>query len=376
MPVKSELYPGTDIYQSMNVWQLPKHKKFMLREVCSSGKYFAQLKKDGNWFSFHKGTNGEIYTFGRGVSVKTGFPVEISAKIPHIVKAFEQLPDDSIIIGEIYIPGKSTNAVRSVLGCLVPKALKRQETGDKLHFYMFDMIRLAGEDLTEWGAYNRYTPLRILVEYGLIDSEYVEIAKEITGDIYSAYLKSIEDGEEGIVLKDKEFPYKEGKKPAWSMIKAKKNDTADVVCMGFEDPTELYTGSELDSWKYWMSSDGEGLKVGKQYKIPFKELLPPGCVPVTKGHYYGWKASMKIGVYDKKGELVQIGSVSSGINDKLKAVLSEKPDEYLGKVLECKYMEITTKALRHPIFLRFRDDKPAEKCTVKEIFGNWTVEKK
>lgn len=352
----TELYPGTDIYEPMKVWSLPKHKKHMLKEVCENGEYFAQVKKDGNWFSYHKGVNGENYFFGRGNSVKTGFPVEVSDKVAHLLPAFEQLPNDTIIIGELYIPNKNTNAVRSILGCLTPKAIKRQQEGDMLHFYMFDIIRLGGEDKTKIGAYSRYVLLRNAYDNGLIRGENVEIAEEITGNLYDAYGEALANGEEGIVLKKKTAPYSEGKKPAWSMIKAKKEETADVVCMGFADPTKEYTGKELSTWEYWID------RFFKRVKKSTGDITD--CEPVTKPFFYGWKNSITYGVYDKKGVLVPIGSVSSGLNDDLKKSMTENPEKYLNRVIECQYMEITDDGImRHPIFLRFRDDKSPEECT-------------
>jgi len=247
--------------------------------------------------------------------------------------------------------------------------LKRQEAGEKLRFYMFDIIRLGGDDKTAVGAYDRFTSLRNAHANGLMVGEYVECTEEITGSLFDAYAEALANGEEGIVLKDRNYPYKEGKKPAWSMIKAKKNDSADVICIGFEDANVPYIGDETETWKYWVDPDsGQRWPLGNYYDKYTQEEVCMFYAPVTKGHYYGWKTSMNIGLRDDQGNTVVVGKVASGLNDVLRAAFAVAPDTSLGRVVECNYMEITEKALRHPTFVRFRDDKEASECTVKVVF--------
>ena len=64
-------------------------------------------------------------------------------------------------------------------------------------------------------------------------------------------------GEEGVVLKKKDFPYQPGKRPAWSSVKVKKHDTVDVIIGGFEDATKEYNGKDLPGWIYWEQPDGD-----------------------------------------------------------------------------------------------------------------------
>ena len=59
--------------------------------------------------------------------------------------------------------------------------------------------------------------------------------------------------------------------------------------------------------------------------------------------------------------LLYVGECS-GFDDELREVLNET---YVGKVIEVKCNEIfkDTGKLRHPRFLRFRDDKDPDECT-------------
>ena len=195
------------------------------------------------------------------------------------------------------------------------------------------------------------------------------MAEIIEEDIYAFGCAALAKGEEGIVLKLKTAPYAEGKRPAWSMIKFKEVDTADVICIGFEDATIRYEGSELQTWKYWMNPDSmEMYPIGNYYKESIEEEICMFYMPVTKGHYYGWKTSIKLGVY-KGVDLIEIGTVSSGVTEDMSADFAKNPDKYINRVIECECMRKTESALRHPRFMRFRDDKKPTSCTFESVFN-------
>ena len=92
-----------------------------------------------------------------------------------------------------------------------------------------------------------------------------------------------------------------------------------------------------------------------------------GAKAVTKPYFFGWKTSIRFGLY-KNGELVQVGTVSSGMNDKLRESAALNPEKYVGKVFKCSYMELTEDAIREPVFIEFREDKAAEECIYEEVF--------
>ena len=94
-------------------------------------------------------------------------------------------------------------------------------------------------------------------------------------------------------------------------------------------------------------------------------------MPVTKGYYYGWKTSMKLGAYDDKGNLIEIGTVSSGLTDELKEAFAKEPEKYLNRVvaIQCMQRNNEEHTLRHGFFKSFRDDKNSKDCTIKDIFN-------
>ncbi|MGB9674625.1 MAG: RNA ligase family protein [Nanopusillaceae archaeon] len=58
---------------------------------------------------------------------------------------------------------------------------------------------------------------------------------------------------------------------------------------------------------------------------------------------------------DYKGKYLAVGS---GLSNKLRYDLYNNPDNYIGKIVEVKFMEKTSNGVfRQPVFVRFRDDK-------------------
>lgn len=365
-------YPEAHIYEAMEIWTLPKNKKAKLEKVCDEEGYFAQLKIDGNWYEFNKSPLGKSYLFSRGVSVKTGLPTEGIQKVPHIEKAMENIPNDTVLIGEIYVDNGTTNEVRSIMGCLPKKAIERQKKNGFVKFYLHDIVRFQGRDITSLGAYDRYKILTDVYETFIPNNSPIELAPIILNDIYSYIGKCLADNQEGVVLKKKDAPYSEGKRPAWATIKVKKEDTADLVCIGFEEATMEYTGTELETWEYWaiLKQEKENWVVQKRIHGKPEYIRSPEfkTIPITKPFYNNWKTSLILGAY-KNNTLIKVGTVSSGLTDELREEISSNQEKYLNKVVECKCMEITKDSLRHPIFIRFRDDKNSESCTFESIFS-------
>lgn len=358
-----ELYPECGaMYEAMRIWQLPKGKENKLQEMCESGDYFGQIKKDGFWYQFVKGST-ESYLFSRNESRDTGLLTEKIKNVPHISDALKCLPKDTIVIGEIYVPGGTSKNTTRIMGCLPATAIKRQKEEGLIHYYLHDIIAFNGVSMLKMPAEKRYSVLKKVIEtFNLLSYDFIELAEAYQDNLFERIGTALENGEEGMVLKLKTAPYTPGKKPAWSAIKCKKVDYADVVCMGFEDATKGYTGTELANWEYWESA--EGTKVKGKYNGTY------GCEPITKPYYFGWKTSIKIGAYDNNGDLKEIGTVSSGLTDEMKKDITENSDKYIGNVLmvQCMEKDLEAKTLRHPIFKNFRIDKNAKECTLEEIF--------
>ena len=370
----SEFFPGAEdlMIQPMLIWTLPANKKDKLSEICASGEYFAEEKIDGALYQFCRTDKGN-YLFGRTVSVKNGLLTNKIDNVPHINSALSCLPCGTVIIGEIYIPGGTSKNVTSIMGCLPVEAIKRQDKQGKIKYYLHDMIFYNGEDMRSWGAEARYQKLvEAWNEFHLEQFDFLRLAESFDTGIEERLSQILAAGGEGIVLKKKDAPYSEGKRPAWATIKCKQMDTIDLVCTRAIEATKEYTGKELETWPYWQerserNQNGEYTWLSSEGQYYEDYLHNPHIYrPVTKPYFYGWKTAIGIGAYDDEGNLKEIGTVSSGLTDEMRAHL----DDYIGKVvaLQCMSIDRKEKTLRHPIVKAWRDDKNAAECKLSEVF--------
>lgn len=371
----SEFFPGAEdlMIQPMLIWTLPANKKDKLSEIYASGEYFATEKIDGALYQFCRTDKGN-YLFGRTVSVKNGLLTNKIDNVPHIDSALSCLPCGTVIVGEIYVPGGTSKNVTSIMGCLPAEAIKRQDKQGKIKYYLYDMIFYNGEDMQSWGAEARYQKLvETWNEFHLEQFDFLRLAESFDTGIEERLSQILAAGGEGIVLKKKDAPYSEGKRPAWATIKCKQMDTIDLVCTRAIEATKEYTGKELETWPYWQErserdQNGEYTWLSSEGQYYEDYLHNPHIYrPVTKPYFYGWKTAIGIGAYDDEGNLKEIGTVSSGLTDEMRAHL----DNYVGKVvaLQCMSIDRKEKTLRHPIVKAWRDDKNAAECKLSEVFS-------
>lgn len=401
-------YPGSFQIPAMRYQSMPSQT--IVDKVMTSKEWCMQEKKDGSWYMLEKIDNDTIYLFGRTRSKVTGELTEKGANVPHIIEwAKNYLPDGTILIGEIYIPGGHSNDVTKIMGCLPNKAIERQKKDGKVKYYVFDCIRAFNKDLCDEplevrvGYYLYYMLLECFGNYDIRGLEYhsccdeVELAETYILDKNTSNLQLLQsyDGEqwqphetfqiklneifaaggEGAVFKPLNSIYYPDKRPAISKggcFKMKEHvDSIDLVCTGLLEPEMEYTGKELKSWPYWACKSplGDEWIPYNSSKIRMEITTKDNFKPVTKPYYYGWKNALRLGVYDKDGNLIDMGRVASGLNDVLREDMAKNPDKYIGKVVECSCMSIDKEehSLRHPVFIRFRDDKNEKECLFDEL---------
>lgn len=194
----------------------------------------------------------------------------------------------------------------------------------------------------------------------------------------------VASGGEGVIIKNKDCKYVHKRDKAY--LKIKKYYTRECVLLGFTKPTREYTGKFPDDrWDYWEDYNGHKIIDDRAKNTSAKELIESGYTPVTRFYYNDWVGNMIFGVTisdyaikslakDKTfefqtlkihGEELKFLIVGecSGFDDDLRAEISH--DNPVGRVIEVKCNEVfkDTGKLRHPRFLRFRDDKNAKDCT-------------
>lgn len=151
--------------------------------------------------------------------------------------------------------------------------------------------------------------------------------------------------------------------------KIQKNGTQNIEVVQM-----VYEGTDVNDVYDWLDyavrHDWEGLVVNRQ--VPYRRTRHNGCLKVKRFYTVDLRitaieegqnrlaGTMGALVVDYKGNELRIGS---GFDDATRAAVWANPDDYIGKIVECKYKEVTMdkktclESLQFPTFVRFRNDK-------------------
>lgn len=351
-------------------------KKDHAHNCVFSGDWFGAEKKDGYFAKLIKDEDGNIILYSRSRGVNGKF-ADKHEWVPQLNPFFDELPNGSCLLGELYFPSKpGSRNVTTIMGCLKEKAIERQTKGEKLHFYIFDCLAWAGENWLKKFAKERFSFIS-----GKINRDYVSTATYYHGKELWAMLQEIlARGDEGIVITHKCAEYEPGKRPSKTTLKIKKElkQTIDCFFTGHGSaPTKEYTGKEIETWKFWQNKI-----TGEKMEGEFYRDYAGGAAiePVTKGFFYGWSGSLEIGVFRHKvgsrckirGEVFEDTEVFpigwlSGVTDEMKA----DPEKFAFQPMEVTAMEYDefNHTLRHGKMVGWRKDLTLRDCTLEKIDG-------
>lgn len=369
--------------EPMKYWAPPSSmdantKRQHLEQMINTHQYIWSQKYDGNW-SRAIITSERAILQTRGISKKTGTYGEIQNKIffwNDIVNAFKK--GDTVILGEIYLPGGIDKDVGSILRCLDDKALARQKD-IKLEWRIFDILALDGNNLMNEPVENRIkyipevvkrinNPLVIGIEYHEMDENFFDNLN----DIFS-------NGGEGAVCYKKSAIYEPGKRGphSWDSCKVKQEISADIdaFIIGVEEPTYSYTGKDISSWQFWENTR-TGEKVIGDY---FGEYQIGGVYnPITKNYYYNWPGAIYLGVYDNSQQIIKLCKVA-GLTEEFKTELRDNFSEWYMCPITIGGMMVSTAqatdngvgiSIRHPYIKSIRkNDIDPKDCTLSKILS-------
>lgn len=404
-------------------------------EKLSDSNYFLEEKFDGTralvYFLSQKSVDGDEYgfcrVFSRRISKKTNFYVENTDSLPQIREI--DIPElaGTILDGEMFINGLPFKEVSSTLNCLWDKAVDRQIEKGFISLHAFDILFYKGIDLRKMPLERRKTYLRLAIEEAnspyIEEVKYYDCGKDLPmytdealvnlvridkeSDVYKFY-DWLEDskgsypnlykchsedklltprayyelivatGGEGLILKPKKGLYHH--KRGWEYSKVKKFLTREMIILGFDEPTREYQGKAPKNWAYY-----------------------EGDTPVTKFYYNHQVGNLLLGVLisrddfealpkNKQGRVVTPSSVNvkggmfdyvmevcecAGFDDETREYFTRNKDRLIGSVVEVKANELMRDSgrMRHPRFLRMRNDKEAERCTWRDHIGDSEVTK-
>ena len=150
-------------------------------------------------------------------------------------------------------------------------------------------------------------------------------------------------------------------------ITRKHLENIEIVPMVYEGKDQNVIPKWLD---YAVEHDWEGLMLNTD--VPYRRARHNGCLKIKRFYTVDLRitaieegqnrltGTMGALVVDYKGNELRIGS---GFDDATRADVWANPDDYIGKIVECKYKEVScdkktgTESLQVPTFVRFRDDK-------------------
>ena len=353
-------------------------KRQKLEQMAESGNYIWSQKYDGNW-SRAVITKERAALQTRGISKKTGTYGEIQNKIffwPNIVNAFQN--GDTVILGEVYLPGGIDKDVGSILRCLDEKAIARQKD-KKLEWRIFDVLVLDGQNLMNENVEKRISyipevvkrinsPLVIGINYYEMDDTFFDKLNDI-----------FINGGEGAVCYKKTSKYIPGKRgpSAWETCKVKQEISADVDCFitGVEPAVRDYTGKDISSWQFWEDSR-TGQKLIGEYFAEYQ--LGRALRPISKGYYYNWPGAIYTGVYDSKGNIIPLCKVA-GLTEDFKTELRDNFENWNMCPLTVGGMMVSTAqadesgcgiSIRHPYIKSIRKgDLDIKDCTLSKILS-------
>lgn len=340
-------------------WKKSKRKE-TLSQMIKSNEYIASEKKDGYFELLTKDEDGNIFMRARKPGV-SGWIFK-QDYVPHLYTFFDKLPNGTCLVSEIYLPQGTSKDVTRILGCSKEKAIARQE-GKKLCLSIFDILAYNGEIFENKPMIERAKKIQEIKEY-FKDENFVSFVDFYEGEeILLNWSRILNEGGEGVVLTHKNFPYSEGTRTARKTLKLKKelNDTIDVFLTGrFKEPSKIYSGTELEEWKYWYNEITKEKIEGTLSDIADIS----GLTPVTKNWFFGWAGAVQIAVI-KGGKIVPIGWLS-GITEEVRKGIVENPEQWKNKVIELQAMEINEKdglpTLRHAKIISWRQDKNWKDC--------------
>lgn len=286
-----------------------------------SSDWIAEPKLDGGRYMLYIEQDGEtVHLYSR-----RDFPrIDKAANVPHFARSYPGLAgvvlDGEVINERAVRDGLKPLALgetTGIMNSLPAKAIARQQTEGRLVYCVFDILTLNGEDIHNKPLKERRSLLKAVVEHMQQYTDTVILVPQ-TEDKEGLFSEMLSAGLEGIVLKNVHSAY------GVNWVKMKRCADFSVIISGYK----------------------------------------PG-----QGKYADTLGAVAVSIY-QDGKLIEVG-FASGMTDAERNDIWARRQEYLGRVIDITAQEVTKDGrLRHPRWLRCRDDVDASTCTMEKLLSD------
>lgn len=266
--------------------------------------------------------DGKHRLFSRIVST---ISYSITEKTNHLLWLPDVRVDRNVLLdGELHLGAHSKPwLVMEIMGSATPEAIARQAMGEEVWFTPFDLLHLGDHCYMEHdGQRFRTDELDRVMQDGLVQNALLDYVERNEGDVWEFFDRVVEDGGEGVMIKNPYSLYLPGKRPANTWIKLKPVLTFYGVVM-FEQP--------------------------------------------GRGKHEQRMGSLEVGLVTTQGVVKRICSVGTGFTD---AEREQPVDWWVNKVIKVAYTDQThTGTPQHPRFVELADDVGLDQCQWRQLDG-------
>ena len=149
-----------------------------------------------------------------GVTCFTRTGLDWTEKFPDIAHGFADVDCDTALIDGEAVAASDEGSKFSAL----QKAIK---TGGETRFYAFDLLQIDGKDLRKAPLVERKQTLKALLDT-LGPSRAIQYSEHVRGNGEKVFQAMCKAGQEGIIAKKADAPYREGRVGSWLKIKCTK----------------------------------------------------------------------------------------------------------------------------------------------------------
>lgn len=285
---------------------------YILQEKFDGTRTLA-IKKNGKWYLMTRLWKNDI-----------------SANFPEVVQELQFIREPDVILD-----GEMTFFKNDKAEFLTVLAKPETKRGYKSKYMVFDILRY-GKDVTKLPLVQR---LAILSKIIPVRSKYVKLVKTINTPtkFKQVYKTVVQNDGEGVIMKKKNSPYQYDTRKDW--IKIKKTDTEDCIVVGIT----YGTGKRSNTFGALVLAQYDNGKlriVGKTSGFDDETLMQL------------YKAIMRMPSHAYPN--LEMGNVKKWVPPRI--------------VVEVRYTEKTPYGiLRHPVFMRVRDDKAPLQCNIEKV---------